>query len=318
MEPIQQTYPAPALGYTVLEGWSLLKMTGKDRLSFLSGITTNSVKTLQAGQGNRSLLLTVKGRIVSEILAVNLGDALGLWIPTTQFEKVRQTLDRYLILEDVVLTPVPEAASPLLLAGKEVEDWLQKRALDLPEMGDSVALKEGVTVVRLPLWGELPVLFFASTEEDTSLAWLQEQEVSVLSDEVVQAGALVGEWLDSGLELEDILVHEAELENTHVDFKKGCFLGQEVVARTHYRGRARKSIATFVLPSALSQESAARFVVGEKKEVGHVQTRYQIGETFVVRGLLKDSALEKEEDVFVLCEDSTDRIPTSFVEWNWT
>ncbi|MEM1009251.1 MAG: hypothetical protein AAGJ35_09615 [Myxococcota bacterium] len=84
--------------------WKLLACTGPDQEKFLSGLVTNVVKGLAPGTSNLSLILTVKGRIISEILLVREAERFSIWAPPQCEEQVWKHFDHYHIIEDIELS----------------------------------------------------------------------------------------------------------------------------------------------------------------------------------------------------------------------
>src|SRR5262249_48175988 len=83
----------------------LLRMTGGDRTTFLQGMVSNDVARLGEGEGTYAVLLTQQGKVVSDLRVYVLADELWLDTPSTRVSPVRESLERYIIADDVEFAP---------------------------------------------------------------------------------------------------------------------------------------------------------------------------------------------------------------------
>jgi len=101
-----------------------IKATGKDVLDLLHRISTNAVLSLQSGQGAPTVLATDRGRILDLITVLNLGDHILLLTSPQTRDKVIQWIDKYTIIEDVVLKDVTPDTAMLSVMGPKVQALL--------------------------------------------------------------------------------------------------------------------------------------------------------------------------------------------------
>lgn len=209
-----------------------LRVTGPDRVSFLHGMVTNDVTGLAVGASNYAAVLTPKGAMVGEVRVLQRADELVLDTGPGRGAAVRDFLSKYLISEEAELVEAPELAL-VGLVGPQAELWAARVIEGLGRYesflgGVDVLVPRGVLGDVLARLGELPVL-----DGETA--------------EVLRVERGVPAW---GAELTEATIPlEANLERA-LNYKKGCYIGQEVIARATYRGQMNKRLMGLELGEA--------------------------------------------------------------------
>jgi len=214
----------------------LIWVDGPDAASFLQGLLTNDVATLDPGGSCPALILDNKGHIRGAMRVARTGaEAFTLVTGPGDGETLTALLHEYHFSEDVdvigperfaavtLLGPVPAsiAGADLVVAG------------DVPGTMDAIGVDAGAIVAELGATAESP------------------DHLEVLR---IEAGVP-----RFGIDFTAAnLVQEAGLETTAVSFDKGCYLGQETVARIAYRGRVNRRLRGLVLPGPAAPGSAVR------------------------------------------------------------
>jgi tRNA-modifying protein YgfZ len=205
-----------------------LRVGGRDACDYLQRMVSNDVEALQVGDACPALLLTAKARLVAPVVVWRRGE------------------DDFLVLTEPELGDTVRALRTRmrLRAQCEIE----------PESHSSVLVFGGGDGFATDFPGAVEVL-------DSGLeATLGGEE---LEQRRVEAG--VPRW---GRELDErVLPAEAGLDATHISFTKGCYPGQEPVARLHYRGKANRSLRVLELDDVPEYDAE---VVHEGKVVGRV------------------------------------------------
>jgi len=215
---------------------------GPDALGFLQGLLTNDVLALAVGGSKRALLLSAKGRIQADLRVARTADE-ELTLVTDAGAALVEALERYHFSERVEVLG-PEPADLVTLGG------LEQR----PEADTDLAV-DGLVPGTVDLLGD-PASILAALG-------LPEAPPEALQALRVEAGVpRLGRDMTTAS-----LVHEAGLERTAVSFEKGCFLGQETVARTEHRGRPNRLLRGLRLPAAAAAGAAVR---DGGREVGEV------------------------------------------------
>ena len=219
-----------------------LELTGEDTLDLLNRLSTNKLEDLTPGEGMGSVLTSAKGRIVDLLLVLMLEDRLLLIVGPDARERVAEWIDFYTFTEDVTARDVTPDTSMFSLIGPGaagiVEEIAGEGAAALPQYGLREASIGGVsvTVVRDD-FGELPGFDVIAPASDGERLWRYMVERSA-GDGAKPVGTLALESVRveqgvpaPGRELsEDYNPLEAGLLQ-HISFSKGCYIGQEVIAR---------------------------------------------------------------------------------------
>ncbi len=253
-----------------------VEATGRDRVAFLQGMLSNDVKALAPGQGCQAAFLDAHGKVVSLLSVHCLPDRLVLEMDRRLVEPTLAALDRFLISERVEFEDVSAACGILTLAGPAAraaaEKVLEQAVPELPLLHHVSRELDGLAV-RLVRTGE-------SGEEGYDL-WTGPEGLPRLWERALAAGAQpVGREAWNVLRVEagvvwhgvdvdaSTIVLEAPLEQAY-SLSKGCYIGQEVLARATYRGHVNRKIVGFVFPDARIPAPGAAVRV-EGKEVGRI------------------------------------------------
>jgi folate-binding protein YgfZ len=250
-------------------------VTGRDRQAFLQGMLSNDVNGLEAGQGTAAAFLDAHGKVRALLCVYALADRLLLELPPGLTEKTLQALDRYLISEKAVFEASDEAYAILAVQGPDAPDLvsaLAGRRLALDPYQHAEAAIAGVPV-RVIHRREAGVPGFH--------CWTMAFQGAALWQALVDAGARPVGWqtldvlrVEAGVAWyghdvdEAVILPETRLEHL-VSYKKGCYIGQEVVARVRYRGHVNRALSGLVLEGDRVPASGAE-VVADGKEVGRI------------------------------------------------
>lgn len=219
-----------------------LRATGDDVLDLLNRLSTNKVVDLEPGQGAPTILTTDKGRILDVITVAHAGDHLLLLTSPGTQDAVIQFLDKYTIMEDMTVEDVSAATTMLALwgprAGETLETTTKTSGADavgaLPPY-HTLATRVGecqVRVVAYPM-SELPGYYVVCANADAEAVW---QQLTGAGATPIGAEAYETARISIGVPAhgpemgEEYNPLEAGLIGS-IDFTKGCYIGQEVIAR---------------------------------------------------------------------------------------
>ena len=283
---------------------AFLRVTGSDAARWLNGMVTNTVAPLKPGEGNYNFLLNAQGRIQGDALLfrdTNPAESAEFLLVTDapQSDALQTHLDRFIIMDDVELTPTLTEASSLLLLGPEATRHLA--ALDLPNL-DPLRLAHADTPHG-------PVLLFTTAPSALPRHHLRAsaQTISALSAKLLEAGVpdIGADTLEQLRILEGIPrfgtdIRDRELpqetNQTHaLHFAKGCYLGQEIVERIRSRGQVHRVFTAFRLQGEMPTLPAA--LEAEGKAVGELTSAVTVplegGPELLALGYCRREALEK-------------------------
>ncbi|HEY4575004.1 MAG TPA: glycine cleavage T C-terminal barrel domain-containing protein [Thermoanaerobaculia bacterium] len=227
-----------------------LEIRGADRHRFLNAYVTCDVKGLAPGEGAYGFLTSHQGRILSDLVVTALEDRLWLLLPPGQDETVAKHLRKYILADRVEVLPLTDMV-PITLIGPRAAETLGDA--ELPPPGDWRHVRSRVhgTEVELQRAGRLGAeaytLWVSASIAPPLVEGLLEdpavRRVGVEALEVLRAEAGIPRFgQDFGAEN---FPQETGAEEA-VSYTKGCYLGQEVVARIHYRGGVQKTLRGLV------------------------------------------------------------------------
>lgn len=255
-----------------------LRITGSDRAAYLHRIISNDVEGLSVGEGNYATILTNRGKIIADMKVYVFEDSIGIETNAETTSILYQELDKYLIADDVTIEDFTERTGAVGLHGPKSAELLQEvygfDVGDLPEYHSVVDEidERRVVCVRANETGEVGYNLCTASE---SIEWLWDTILTkgrAFSAEPVGLTALNSLRIEAGIprygaELSDsIFPGEAELEQA-ISFEKGCYIGQEIVARMKYRGHPNRLLRGFEITDDTPPQSGDRCFDGDK-EIG--------------------------------------------------
>ncbi len=235
-----------------------LKVTGEDRKSFLHGMVTNEVNKLPAGRATYAALLTNKGAMVADLRLWNREDHLLLDVEPGYGETVRATLGKYLISEDAELHDVTPELALLWLGGPKVAELLRRAAgiAESPALHATASgVVDGVPVTAIGAGVAVPgAVELLVRREQLGKVWdalLAAGGVRPVGFEALEALRVEAGVPRFGQDMDETTIPlEADLKRA-IDYQKGCYIGQEVIARGTFRGQMNKKLAGLVLGAEL-------------------------------------------------------------------
>jgi tRNA-modifying protein YgfZ len=246
----------------------VLMVTGNDRLDFVQGQLSNDVKGLAVDGVTHALMLNHKGHALADVRMVRRHDDLLLVIEGGKGELVRQSLEAHIIFDAVEL----ELADYLhvTVQGSQVLDKLKGEGIDLTD-GALQAAPSGALwfkCQRTSEFGADALVPIASVP--TFLGWLERQELSLAGEDALTAARIAAGIPAAETEAgEGVLPQESGLESA-VSYRKGCYLGQEIMARIEARGKLRRSLAQLQFEELSSSLEVGESVIQADKVVGRL------------------------------------------------
>lgn len=274
------TTPAATPAYhTALTGAALAEehsagrilMRGRDRAALLHRLSTNDILRLRPGQGARTVLTTPIGRII-DLLAVHaLSDTLLVATSPGQGGPVWAHLKQNIFFQDqVTLEAVGRTYGQLALYGPAAADLIERvlglAVRDLPPHHACTAEREGGAVIvaaRPPIGGPSYTIYLPTAQAGPTQAALAEAGAAALDPATLDLLRIEQGYGAFGRELsQEYIPLETGLHDA-VSFTKGCYVGQEIIARMESRGRLAKQLRGLRLSAPL--DAPARLEVGGKE-----------------------------------------------------
>ncbi|MBM4178703.1 MAG: hypothetical protein FJ211_05165 [Ignavibacteria bacterium] len=232
-------------------GWTLLRLTGADRSDLLHRLTTNDLRDVRSGHGKHTVLLTDKARIIDIIGILHDADSSYLLCSPGQKNTIVAWLRKYIIMDDVHIYDASSEYTMIEVCGprsSEAVDSLLGVSVGgfaLDQWCSVVVDGSNVIVTRQPSACEVSYWIIAPTATAQSIrASLHENpslipKLSAADSDYVRILAGMGkhgnEWTDAYNPLEAGLLHLTS-------FAKGCYIGQEVVARLDSYNKVKQRV----------------------------------------------------------------------------
>lgn len=237
-----------AAGLADLSFRGKLRLRGKDRVEFLHGMVTNDVKRLKPGSGCYATITNVKAKMLSDCRIYCLFESFLLDLEPEVVEKIRQHLDRYIIASDVAIEDLTEKWGLLSLYGPGAPDLLLEslKLTHLPETEygclETPFQNTDLMITRNEITGEVGYDLFLPSEG-----------LGKLWTALIQGGARpVGQEaldilrIEAGIPRYDVDMDEshfpmeAGLKERAISYTKGCYIGQETIARADAMGHMNR------------------------------------------------------------------------------
>lgn len=225
---------------------SRVELTGPDRASFLHNLCTNDIKRLTPGAGCEAFLLNARGHVLAYVLVICRPESLVLETVPGEAAAIISHLDRYLIRERVELHDRGGAWREWLLAGPTAVDILRGLAGEPPGVmldGLECSLAGApTTVVKAPFTEPDGFLLITSNEAGAKVEQALKQAGAVpCTEATLDVARIENGFPFYGRDMTDKnLPQEVARDQTAISFKKGCYLGQETVARIDALGHVNK------------------------------------------------------------------------------
>jgi tRNA-modifying protein YgfZ len=246
-----------------------LLVTGSDAAEYLQGQLTNEMEDLEPARGRYAALLDRKGHLTSDMRVLHLEDG-GLWLDLepVSADAVLKHLRTYSIGREVEIEDVTDRWAIVSLIGPRSAELSGFEGLG-PEHAQRARNWDGIDVlgVATDLGVDLIVKADDAERLEAALSGAGAVRVSEEAAEIVRVESGRPRF---GFEMSsDHMPAEAGIVERAVDFEKGCYIGQEPVARLHYRGKPNRTLRGLRLSAPAAHGDS--LLLGEK-EVGTIGT----------------------------------------------
>ncbi|MEZ5509052.1 MAG: hypothetical protein R3F47_04020 [Gammaproteobacteria bacterium] len=270
----------------------LIRVSGADAETFLQGQTTCDFREVRQGQIRLGAHCNVKGRVQASFYALPQGEDFLLLLPKGQGEPTRAALAKYAMFSKATLS-LDTSLWPLALLGPDARRWAARIGGADLEAGKVATGATGLV---------------ACLDQQTFLALVPADQASAALQQLHADGAtLAGDnvwWLDQlhkGIaqilpaQSEQWIPQEFNYDLVGgISFKKGCYKGQEIVARIHYRGQTK--VRAYLLEAdATTADAGLNVINASGQTAGNVlQAAFVNDHSLLVLAALKTAAAESE------------------------
>lgn len=235
--------------------FGILRVSGADAETFLQNLCSNDIKQVSTQRAQYSSLNSAKGRMLCSMLIWRDEADYLLQLPIALCEPIRKKLSMYVLRAQVKISDASEQIIRLGLSGGHAQDVLQQHFGAVPQQQLEVLATASASVLRI----DATRFQVSTTAAQAASLW------AALQDRAVAVGSVCWDWLNIRAGIPLILPHTqeqfvAQMVNFDliggINFKKGCYPGQEIVARTHYLGKLKRRMFLAHLDTLTPTDSA--------------------------------------------------------------
>lgn len=268
---------AGGAGLIDLSSRARIEVSGAEAVSFLNGLVTNDMKTLADGACMPAAFPTPQGRLISSTRILRRHDSFLFDTEAVSHASLFKTLERFTLAGDFRVADRTEALAHLSIQGARASAFVGR------VLGQEAASVERGRVMTT-VWKDatLDLIRATHTAEDGFDLFVDASQAATLWDELMKAGAhAVGfDALEIlrieaglpryGLDMDETnIVTEAGLDDA-VSYTKGCYTGQEIIARIHWRGHVAKKLAGILFNEEVEVERESKILAADDKEIGRI------------------------------------------------
>lgn len=220
----------------------LLEISGDDAVTFLQGQVTNDVRLLNDNHAHYTGYCSPKGRLLGLFFAFSHNQKLYLELNKRLLEPIAKRLKMYVMRAKVIINDVSDSTVRIGLSGNNIGDLLTPFSAIVPKLAYESTSTENGTIICMPNAGMPRYQIICNTEYAKSM-W------QALNNDCKPVGKTCWEWLEIQAGIPDVYLSTQEefvpqmlnLDALNaINYKKGCYTGQEIVARTHYLGKVKR------------------------------------------------------------------------------
>ena len=255
-DPPPRPEPLSRAAWADLPHRSVLLASGRDAVGFVDKFTTAAVSRLEPGRGSEGFFTDVRGWVLALVTIMRTED--GLWIDAAAgvAAELRDHLEHYHIREHLTLTDASEEHAAVVVAGPGAEAWLAARIegavpTGLFDHGRGQVGGIAVRVARLDWCApETFLLLAAALDGDGLRHWLATAGIPHAESNAIEAARITHAYPLPIDIPEKTLPQELGRTTRAISFTKGCYLGQETVARLDALGHVNRGLAVVAIEAS--------------------------------------------------------------------
>ena len=304
------------VGIIDLSSRGKLKLSGKDHIKFLQGMLTNDVVKLEEGSGMYATVLTVKGRMISDMRVYKDKDCLFFDLEPGLNEKVSELLTKFRLSYKAEIDDITETTGLISLQGPKAGQLIEiliGEKLPLMEQYDFIVrevLGHEISIVSVNRTGELGFDLYVQNEGLQDLWDILMEKGSQMNIKPIGHNALNTLRIEAGIPIygldmdENNIPIEAGLWDA-LDFEKGCYVGQEVVARIKWRGHVNWHLLGLESEGQVAPNIGAEIFSGDRR-VGRItsSTISPILNKAISLGYIRREFKDSDTEVVINSNDS--------------
>lgn len=272
------------VGLRDISSSGIIELSGNDVLDFLHRITTNTLKELPAQSIGKTIFTNAKGRIIDTAVIINFGEHQLLVCSEEYKLKVAGWISKYIIMDDVRINLADNKYSFLELIGPQADSFITlvcgNVINEIEENKFKTIRAEGIIFFLIKMRdsvGNFKFWILADTENGVSLVKYMIENKGPFDFNLIGEEAFNSYRVDMGIPLapneinDEYNPHETGMLNL-VSFTKGCYIGQEVIARLDTYDKVQKQLKRIVFQEPVEPNGFYELFDGEGNDAGKITT----------------------------------------------
>ena len=256
---------------------AILELTGKNSIQFINGLITNDVKTLQTGDGTLAAFLNVQGKIISLCRFYQVGEKLLIEFNGANRETIFKNLSRFVPAGEFFVKDVSDEKNVLTVQGPKAAEILSKLTNQTieaePKYRNFSATINGKEILIASHFRGSTIgfdLFVPANSKAEIHKTLIEAGAIAAGSEALEIFRLEAGIPRDGVDFSEAnILLETGLDKS-VSYTKGCYLGQEVIARIHWRGQPAKQLRGLLIQAENAPEKGTELWAEDGKKIGKI------------------------------------------------
>lgn len=282
-----------------------LRFSGPDTEEFLHRMLSNRVKELMPGEGAYNTFLTRQGKFISDLYMYKSETFVVASVAPGMADTLAEEIDRFIIMDQVEVENETENSFCFGLFGPESQEIIAKAGMGDPSPEEHGHTASGNIMIARELWtGENGYLLMGPRENADSVwralsdAGANPAGVAAFESLTLEAGVpLFGKDMTSAVN-----PMQAGLEEKAIDFEKGCYIGQEVIAKIKYLGQVNRGLVGLKVSGDITPEPGADVHSGEETIGSITRAAYcPTVDTVLAFSYLPRTQMEPGTEVRVAC-----------------
>jgi len=257
--------------FTLLENSGMLSVTGRDAIQFLQGYITNDAEKLSAEIWQPGAFCNLQGRMVANFRMVNQTGELLIKMDKPLVDVIQQFLQKYIVFSKAETADATDSYCQVGVAGEAATTVLEQIFGSVPDGDQSCSVKDGHVIIlisgdnpRYELWLQSDT---AKTVLDALGKDLVQLDYQTWALKEIQAGWA---WITTETS-EQFIPQMMNLQaQDAISFDKGCYLGQEIVARMQYLGKLKQRMHRYRIITDNPPKLGDKILTSEEKVIGEI------------------------------------------------
>lgn len=263
--------------FVVLDFIGFLQISGKDRISFLHNILSQDIKALMPGSGTRAMLLDATGKVKLDLDIFIFQESVLIKLEKSILKKALEEFAKYIITEDVEVSDLSEELTCIAIQGPGAEFTVKQSSPEDIQVCEEFAhqsaeiFKEPLTLVKRDICGLGGYLLFIDKELLSAMKnTFKEHGLNEARQDVLEVIRIENGILRYGIEMnEDMILSETGLANLAASETKGCYPGQEVIAKIETYGRLNRKVTGLLIEGSVIPENGDP-IMQKNEQAGYI------------------------------------------------